>query len=87
MGLLTLKLLGRLGRKTAAARIAIQGFGNVGTHTAKFLSEAECKIVAISDATRWVLSGGWDRCSESAAVRNGTRANSRRLSGRGSDYE
>ncbi len=51
VGLLTLKLLGRLGRKTAGARIAIQGFGNVGTHTAKFLSEAECKIVAISDAT------------------------------------
>lgn len=51
VGLLTLKLLGRLGRKTAGARIAIQGFGNVGTHTAKFLSEAECKIVAISDST------------------------------------
>jgi glutamate dehydrogenase (NAD(P)+) len=51
VGLLTLKLLGRLGRKLAGARIAIQGFGNVGTHTAKFLSEAECKIVAISDTT------------------------------------
>jgi glutamate dehydrogenase (NAD(P)+) len=51
VGLLTLKLLGRLGRKTAGTRIAVQGFGNVGTHTAKFLSEAECKIVAISDAT------------------------------------
>ena len=36
--------------------IAIQGFGNVGTHTAKFLHEAECKIVAISDA-----SGGYYR--------------------------
>ena len=51
VGLLTLKLLGRLGRKTAGARVAIQGFGNVGTHTAKFLSEAECKIVAIADST------------------------------------
>jgi glutamate dehydrogenase (NAD(P)+) len=51
VGLLTLKLLGRLGRKAAGTRIAIQGFGNVGTHTAKFLSEAECKIVAISDST------------------------------------
>jgi glutamate dehydrogenase (NAD(P)+) len=51
VGLLTLKLLGRLGRKTAGARIAIQGFGNVGTHTAKYLSEAECKIVAIADST------------------------------------
>jgi glutamate dehydrogenase (NAD(P)+) len=51
VGLLTLKLLGRLGRKVAGSRIAIQGFGNVGTHTAKFLYEAECKIVAISDTT------------------------------------
>jgi glutamate dehydrogenase (NAD(P)+) len=51
VGLLTLKLLGRLGRKPAGTRVAIQGFGNVGTHTAKYLHEAECKIVAISDAT------------------------------------
>jgi glutamate dehydrogenase (NAD(P)+) len=51
VGLLTTKLLGRLGRKAVGARVAIQGFGNVGTHTAKFLSEAECKIVAISDAS------------------------------------
>jgi len=58
VGLLTLKLLGRIGRKPAGARIAIQGFGNVGTHTAKFLSEAECKIVAISDST-----GGYFRAN------------------------
>jgi glutamate dehydrogenase (NAD(P)+) len=51
VGLLTLKLLGRLRRKAAGTRVAIQGFGNVGTHTAKFLHEAECKIVAISDST------------------------------------
>jgi glutamate dehydrogenase (NAD(P)+) len=51
VGILTLKLLGRLGRKPAGARIAIQGFGNVGTHTAKYLNEAECKIIAISDST------------------------------------
>jgi len=31
--------------------VAIQGFGNVGTHTAKFLQEAECHVVAISDST------------------------------------
>jgi len=51
VGILTLKLLGRLGRKPAGARVAIQGFGNVGTHTAKYLHEADCKIVAISDST------------------------------------
>jgi glutamate dehydrogenase (NAD(P)+) len=50
VGILTLKLLGRLGRKPQGTRVAIQGFGNVGTHTAKYLHEAECKVVAISDA-------------------------------------
>jgi glutamate dehydrogenase (NAD(P)+) len=56
VGILTIKLLGRLGRKAAGSRVAIQGFGNVGTHTAKFLAEAECRVVAISDA-----SGGYFR--------------------------
>jgi glutamate dehydrogenase (NAD(P)+) len=51
VGLLTTKLLGRLRRKVPGARVAIQGFGNVGTHTAKFLHEAEAKILAISDTS------------------------------------
>ena len=50
VGALTLKLLSRLGRKIPGTRIAIQGFGNVGTHTAKFLTDAECRIVGVSDA-------------------------------------
>jgi len=54
VGVLTLKLLNRLNRKPIQARVAIQGFGNVGTHTAKFLHETEAKIVAISD-----VSGGF----------------------------
>lgn len=58
VGLLAMKLLGRLGRKVAGTRVAIQGFGNVGTHTAKFLHEAECKIIAISDTT-----GGYYRAA------------------------
>jgi glutamate dehydrogenase (NAD(P)+) len=56
VGALTLKLLSRLGRKIPGTRIAIQGFGNVGTHTAKFLADAECRIVAVSDA-----GGGFHR--------------------------
>ena len=63
VGLLTLKLLGRLGRKTAGARIAIQGFGNVGTHTAKFLAEAECKIVAVERFDRRLLSARMESIS------------------------
>jgi glutamate dehydrogenase (NAD(P)+) len=50
VGILTLKVLSRLGRRIPGTRVAIQGFGNVGTHTAKFLRDAECKVVAVSDA-------------------------------------
>ena len=50
VGILTLKTIGRLGHKTKDTRVAIQGFGNVGSHTAKYLADAQCKVVAISDA-------------------------------------
>jgi glutamate dehydrogenase (NAD(P)+) len=56
VGIVTLKTLNRLGRKPQQCRVAIQGFGNVGSHTAKFLRDAECKVVAISD-----MSGGYFR--------------------------
>lgn len=56
VGILTLKLLSRIGRRIPDTTVAIQGFGNVGTHTAKFLHDAECKIIAISDA-----HGGYHR--------------------------
>jgi glutamate dehydrogenase (NAD(P)+) len=56
VGILTFKLLSRLGRKPADTRIAIQGFGNVGSHAAKFLDEAEYKLLAVSD-----VSGGYYR--------------------------
>jgi glutamate dehydrogenase (NAD(P)+) len=51
VGSLAVKLLGRLGRKPVGTRVALQGFGNVGSHAAKFLHEAEFKIVAVSDQT------------------------------------
>jgi len=37
------------GIKLDNARVAIQGFGNVGSHVAKFLAEAGARIVAVSD--------------------------------------
>ena len=40
----------RLGIKLSGATAAIQGFGNVGTHAARFLSEHGVRVVAISDA-------------------------------------
>jgi glutamate dehydrogenase (NAD(P)+) len=51
VGALTLKLLSRLGRKIPGTRVAIQGFGNVGSHAAKYLADSECRIVAVGDAS------------------------------------
>ena len=51
VGIFAVKTISRLGRKPQETRVAIQGFGNVGSHAAKFLSEAEFKVVAISDAS------------------------------------
>lgn len=56
VGILAYKMTSRLGRKPQQTRIALQGFGNVGSHAAKFLHESEFKVVAISD-----LSGGYYR--------------------------
>ena len=50
VGSLTIKLLTRLERSVPRATIAVQGFGNVGSHTAHFLHDAQCRIVAVSDA-------------------------------------
>ena len=51
VGILALKLMGRFGIKPENCRTAIQGFGNVGSHAAKFLSEATFPIVAVSDVS------------------------------------
>lgn len=51
VGILAYKLLGILGRKPKETRVALQGFGNVGFHAAKFLDESEFKVVAIGDHT------------------------------------
>jgi glutamate dehydrogenase (NAD(P)+) len=53
-GILAFKLLKRLGRKPSECTVAIQGFGNVGSHAAKFMHESEFKIHAVSD-----ISGGY----------------------------
>src|SRR5439155_20392541 len=49
VGILTFKLLSHLGRKPQQTRVALQGFGNVGSHAAKFLYESEYKVVAVGD--------------------------------------
>ena len=78
VGILTTKLLSRKGRKLPGTRVAIQGFGNVGTHTAKFLHDAECRIVAVSDAY-----GGFHRAEglDVLALLRHANANRGRLEG------
>ncbi|TWU64494.1 MULTISPECIES: Glu/Leu/Phe/Val family dehydrogenase [Crateriforma] len=49
VGILTVKLMKRLGRKPEDTKVAIQGFGNVGSHAAKFLHDAQFPIIAVSD--------------------------------------
>ena len=51
VGLLAFKMLKRLGKQPQATRVAIQAFGNVGTHAAKFLHEADFRIVGVSDVS------------------------------------
>jgi glutamate dehydrogenase (NAD(P)+) len=45
-----------LGMRPEGARGAIQGFGNVGSNTAKALAEIGCKVIAISDVNGGVVN-------------------------------
>lgn len=47
----TLCAMQKLGMKASSSTAAVQGFGNVGSITAKHLSSNSVKVVAISDAT------------------------------------
>jgi glutamate dehydrogenase (NAD(P)+) len=47
----TQRLMEKLKRPIAGTKIALQGFGNVGSYAALFLYELGCKIVAVADAT------------------------------------
>jgi glutamate dehydrogenase (NAD(P)+) len=49
----TRELLSRLGRPLSDTRVAIQGYGNVGSASATILHRMGCRIVAVSD-----VSGG-----------------------------
>jgi glutamate dehydrogenase (NAD(P)+) len=61
VGTLTHKFVTRFGFKPQDSRVAIQGFGNVGTHAARFLDMAEFPIVAISDISgAYFRAGGID---------------------------
>jgi len=51
VGTLAIKMLKRPNRKPEKTRTAIQGFGNVGSHAAKYLYESAFPIVAVSDVS------------------------------------
>ncbi|SEF70830.1 glutamate dehydrogenase (NAD(P)+) [Nonomuraea solani] len=68
--------LAALGRSPEGVTVAVQGFGKVGGPAAQYLSDAGCKVVAVSDATGAVhASGGLDiaRLREWAAETGGVR--------------
>jgi glutamate dehydrogenase (NAD(P)+) len=47
--IVTRETLRRTGRDLAGARVAIQGFGNVGSNAARLLHQAGARVVAVSD--------------------------------------
>ncbi|MFK8115151.1 MAG: Glu/Leu/Phe/Val dehydrogenase [Rubripirellula sp.] len=51
VGTLTVKLTKRMGLRAEDTKVAIQGFGNVGAHAAKFLCDAQFPIIAVSDVS------------------------------------
>jgi glutamate dehydrogenase (NAD(P)+) len=46
-----MELLKVVGKQVEGAKVAVQGFGNVGTFASKFLADAGAKVVGISDIT------------------------------------
>ncbi|HXZ26345.1 MAG TPA: Glu/Leu/Phe/Val dehydrogenase, partial [Nitrospiria bacterium] len=52
----TLEALRHLGLDISRATVVVQGFGNVGMHTARILHEAGAKVLAVSDAKGGIYS-------------------------------
>jgi glutamate dehydrogenase (NAD(P)+) len=53
VAIVTAELLKRKGHKLSDTTVAVQGYGNVGSHAATILDQMGCKILAVSD-----ISGG-----------------------------
>ena len=50
VSLIAREMLGKLGKSVAGTSFAIQGYGNVGSFTARFLHQLGGKVIAVSDA-------------------------------------
>jgi glutamate dehydrogenase (NAD(P)+) len=56
VAIITREMLARLGKTVAGTSFAIQGYGNVGSYTARFLHAQRGKIIAVSDAYGGVVN-------------------------------
>jgi glutamate dehydrogenase (NAD(P)+) len=56
LAIITREMLARLQQTVAGTTFAIQGYGNVGSYTARFLAQMGGKIVGVSDAYGAVLN-------------------------------
>lgn len=62
----------RIGLDLVGARVAVQGFGAVGRHTARFLAERGCVLVGVSDSSGAVVDpDGLDVRALVATTRSG----------------
>lgn len=64
----------KLGIELGKAEVVVQGLGNVGFYSAKFMEEYGCKIVAISDSTEGIYSQKGINLEQAAAykMKNGS---------------
>jgi glutamate dehydrogenase (NAD(P)+) len=56
LAIITREMLARLKRTVAGTTFAIQGYGNVGSYTARFLAQMGGKIIGVSDAYGAVIN-------------------------------
>jgi len=58
IGMVLTEYLKARGRSMSGARVAIQGFGNVGSNAAAYIERHGGEIIAVSDVNGGILSGG-----------------------------
>ena len=80
------EVLKDLGRAMAGTTFAIQGFGNVGSHTARLLHERGAKVLAVSDVFRRLVPPRWTRYLALSRTRSGPSP-VQRLSGGGTSHQ
>jgi glutamate dehydrogenase (NAD(P)+) len=57
LAVVTARAAAQLGLELAGATVAVQGFGNVGSWSARFLAELGARVVAVSDVEGGVFAG------------------------------